>query len=145
MTTDPYTLVEVHFRKKRINHRVLFGEPDRYVRKDWQRRFAAYRPGQVFGYERWEANGFGTQLWSVAICCAVAQGHCTTLPGIHPGADVWLHASGTTRVRRVLAALDALQAIQFAPESLPERRWRALNLANLQAKNLAQIVEDWLC
>ena len=143
--SERYTLAEVRYRKYRINHRILFGEPERYIRRDWKLRLAAFLPGQVFGYERWMANGYGTQAWSIVVCRATDTDSFTTYPGLFPGADIWLQAVGLTRVKRVFSALDCLRDARLPPENLPERRWRALHLANQQAQDLVPIVERWSC
>ncbi|MEM7729328.1 MAG: DUF2840 domain-containing protein [Pseudomonadota bacterium] len=145
MTIDRYSLAEVHHLKRGINHRIVFGEPDHYARIDFQRRLAAFKPGMVFGYERWTANKYGTQNWSLAVCKAVMNGPITRLPGLHPGAEIWLYALGKAQVRRIFAALDALKTALIDPQTLPERRWRALHLANRTGQNLVPIVERWAC
>jgi len=145
MTSSAYTVAEIHHRKNRINHRILFGSIERYVRLDWQRRLAVLRPGSVFGYERWLANRYGTQAWSITVGQATHVGPITRVDGIHPGLDVWSRTIGKTRVKRLFEAIDAMRAVEIPPEQLPERRWRALHLANHQAQSLGPIVEDWAC
>jgi len=145
MTSSAYTVAEVYHRKNRINHRILFGNIERYVRLDWQRRLAVFRPGSVFGYERWLANRYGTQSWSIVVGQATPVGPITRVDGIHPGLDVWSRTVGKTRVKRLFEAIDAMRAAGILPEQLSERRWRALHLANHQAQPLGPILEGWVC
>jgi len=51
------TALHEHYRKKRYNHRVVFGQPLRIVRRGWRSRYAVFAAGQVFGYERWPLVG----------------------------------------------------------------------------------------
>ncbi|WP_366523843.1 DUF2840 domain-containing protein [uncultured Algimonas sp.] len=145
MTGEALTVVVVQYRKKRLNHRILFGTPVREYRLGWRRSLASFLPGQVFGYERWRANRYGTQAWSIAVGRACAPSGVTFVEGIHPGLDLWLHAIGKTRVKRVFDALSAFRDVGIKPSELPERRWRALNLANEQGQALTSIVGRWTC
>lgn len=103
------TTVLIEYRKNRINHRLLFGEPVLTIRRGWRRKLAAFEAGKIFGYERWHANHYGTQDWRIAVCLTVKAGSVTKFPGIIPGAIILLDTSGKTRVKRVLAMLDALK------------------------------------
>lgn len=145
MSVERLTLVIESYRKNRHNHRLLFGDPARTIRRGWRRRMAVFAPGQLFGYERWSANAYGTQHWSIVVCWTCSKAPLTRLPGIVPGADVWLHARGQTRVKRVFAALDALREAELTPEQVPERCWRALHMAVVLNTNPTALVEDWAC
>lgn len=48
---EPLTLAIITYRKNRLNHRLLFGAPVTIIRRGWRREFAAFKPGQIFGYE----------------------------------------------------------------------------------------------
>ena len=145
MTPERFTTADIHFRKNRINHRVLFGDIDRFVRLDWQRRLAVFRAGAVIGYERWRANRYGTQNWSIVIGRTVDQGSVVDVDGLRPGLDVWCLATGKARVGRLFDVLDAMRKRGLPPETVPEYRWRALHTANLLNRNPAAFVEGWSC
>lgn len=141
---DEYlTLALIQYRKNRINHRLLFGQPQHLIRRGWHRRMAGFTSGQVFGYERWTANKYGTQSWSIAVCCAAVGRRVTRLPGIQPGADVWLHARGKTQVKRVFRAIDAMQQISFLPESVTKYRWRELHNCIVSGDDPVPLVAGW--
>ena len=139
------TLVIESYRKKRRNHRLLFGVVDLSIRRTWHRRMLGFRPGRVFGYERWMANIYGTQRWSIVVCRATTDMRFARLPGVLPGAEVWLEARGQTQVTRVFAALDAMKAADISPEHLHERRWRALHNALEIHREPADLVKGWSC
>lgn len=108
--SDEYTLVQLAWRKRRRNHRILFGAPVRQVRLDWQRSFAVFKPGDIFGYERWEANKYGTQHWSISILQAGRRGEdLTVCNGVRPGAIRLLNRSGKDACKALLFLFDQLR------------------------------------
>jgi hypothetical protein len=124
--TDHLTTAILAYRKNRINHRLLFGEPVLRIRRGWHRQLAAFQPGQIFAYERWQANQYGTQEWRIAICKTVADGSVTKFPGIHPGIIILLNAIGKTRSKRALEALEVLRVKTERPlTEIPEHHWRS--------------------
>jgi hypothetical protein len=137
------TLALIQYRKNRLNHRLIFGQPKQLIRRGWHRRMAAFQPDEVFGYERWTANKHGTQSWSIAVCCAATDRRVTRLPGIQPGADVWLHARGKTQVKRVFSALDAMEQGHLSPLSVSEYRWRELHNCIVSGGDPAPLVAGW--
>jgi len=145
MSAECYTLVIQSYRKNRHNHRLLFGAPVRIVRRGWRRQMAVFKAGQVFGYERWHANHFGTQTWSITVCCVAEGVLFTRVPGVLPGADVWLHAAGKSRVKRVFAALDAIKHAGLLSEEVPGRRWRELATSLTIGADLVAAVKSWSC
>ena len=145
MTPERFTTAELRYRKNRINHRVLFGEIDRHVRLDWQRRLAVFRAGLVIGYERWIANRFGTQSWSIVVGRTVDHGSLMAVDGIHPGLDVWCLATGKACVGRLFSVLDAMRERGLQPEHMAEYRWRAVHSANLLNRNPEDLVGGWSC
>ena len=107
---EPLTLVTVSWRKKRRNHRLLFGAPCGMARLDWRRSVAAFQPGQVFGYERWRAGKYGTEDWRIAVLEACRPGAETCrYPGVKPGAKALFRVSGVARCKRFLTLLDTIQ------------------------------------
>jgi hypothetical protein len=137
------TLLLIQHRENRINHRLLFGQPRYFIRRGWHRRMAAFQQDEVFGYERWTANKYGTQSWSIAVCCAAVDRRVTRLPGIQPGADVWLHARGKKQVKRVFSAIDAMEQSHLSPVSVNEYRWRELHNCIVSGGDPASLVASW--
>jgi len=139
------TALHEHYSKKRYNHRVVFGRPLRRVRRGWRSRYAVFAAGQVFGYERWFANQYGTQVWTLCIGKAVQGGYFTRLPGIKPGADIWVLAKGKTQVKRLFSALDAMKEAGIKPEDVCEHRWRNIGLMLGPNGDPAGVVRSWTC
>lgn len=111
--TSKYTLASLAWRKRQRNHRLLFGTPDRFVRINWQTRFAAFRPGVIFGYERWRANKYGTIEWQVFVLQAQDTAQSVSkIPGIFPGAICLVSAHGKQNTKRLFLAFDKLQLRQ---------------------------------
>ena len=50
-----------------------------------------------------------------------------TRPGVRPGAEVLLSLEGWTRVQRGLAAIDAVEALGFAPQDIAPDYWRHIH------------------
>ena len=119
------TRVTVLFLRDRVNDRVRFGKPageriiDRHCKLD------LFAPGAVFSYVQWRANPYGTEHWRLWVLQAATPGERTeTVPGVAPGAHIWLSTAGTAPVTRALALVDAIEAKALDPTSLPERYWR---------------------
>ena len=143
---DPLTVVTERYRKNRLNYRILFGVPTRCVRLDWQRKLQVFRPENLFAYERWEGNKYGTQSWSIVVCRASKNGRSLTrLPGILPGVDLLVHAKGRAQCERVFAWLDALQVVNKSPLSVPMRQWRAVQMALKTGADMPTLVEGSWC
>ncbi len=139
------TALHEHYRKKRYNHRVLFGHPIRLVRRGWRSRYAVFAAGQVFGYERWGADKFGMQDWTIYIGSTVQSGYFTRVPGIRPGADIWLTAKGKTQVRKLFSALDLMKKSGIAPEDINEYRWRDMQIMLGPNGDPLGLVRSWAC
>lgn len=123
-----FTAVQLQYRKSRINHRLYFGAPRIRIRLDWQRSLAVFQPADIFGYIRWRANQYGTQHWSVFVVQACSQGPMTALPGIAPGADLLLHVSGKSAVKRLLLKLETSQLKDLDLPQISPAYWRHLHL-----------------
>jgi hypothetical protein len=144
MTDRNRTAVILSYRKKRRNYRLLFGRPEAEIRRGWHRKLAIFPPEKLLGYERWEANSYGTQHWMISVCRTVSGGSITQIPGIQPGAKLLLRVQGTTKSKRFLECLDGLKGQNIDPETVPDRDWMELNLAlEMGAKGdaLAAIIE----
>lgn len=119
------TRVTILFLPERVNDRVRFGTPaaDRII--DRRCRVELFAPGAVFAYVQWRANRYGTEHWRLWVLQAARSGErAETVPGIAPGAHIWLSTGGTTKVTRVLTLIDAIEAQALDPASLPESYWR---------------------
>ena len=110
LMSDELTIAYLAWRKRRRNHRILFGDPVRWIRLDWQRSIAAFEPGQIFGYERWEANKYGTQHWSIYVIQAGEVGEqLSTVMGIKPGAVLLAKREGADACKQFLKLLDGVR------------------------------------
>ena len=139
---DAVTAVLITYRKHRHNHRLIFGAPICEVRRGWHRKFALFNAGQVFGYERWRGDKFGTQDWSLCVCKTVDRGPLTQVPGVMPGVKILVQARGKTKVKRTLLCIDALKNTAIALETQPEVVWRELHHRLLIGQNESQITSD---
>ena len=109
--SDNLTLAAIRWRKNRRNDRILFGAPERLVRLDWQRSLAAFLPGSVFGYERWEANKYGTQSWLIFVLKAEKpKANFSQIPGVFPGAQILLYVRGKEACKAFLSHFDDIRA-----------------------------------
>ena len=129
MTARACTAVILSYRKNRKNYRLLFGHPQQEIRRGWHRKLAVFEPGELFAYEQWEANSYGTQRWQIMVCRTVQNGSVTRIPGVHPGAKLLLMVSGKTKSKRFLSCLDALKSSAISPETIRDRIWMELALA----------------
>lgn len=122
------TLVELTWREKRIEHRIRFGRIVDEHRLDRHRRIVSFPPGSVFAFVRWAANEYGTIISRIDIVRSVRVGEpYQTLPFVRPGGDILLRISGWPKVQRVLAAIDAIEAIGIDPADAAPEHWRHLN------------------
>lgn len=122
------TLVELTWREKRIEHRIRFGRIVEEHRLDRHRRIVAFAPGSVFAFVRWAANEYGTIISRIDIVRSVESGEpFQTLPFVRPGGDILLRISGWPKVQRVLAAIDAIEALDIDPADVAQEHWRHLN------------------
>lgn len=88
-------------------------------------RVQSFREGSVFAFVRWSSNDFGTIFSSIQILAACAPGEpYSTLPFVRPGAVILLRVDGWPRVRRVLDAIDAVQAAGVDPCDASPDHWR---------------------
>lgn len=123
-TRRELTAVIIQYRKNRINNRLLFGEPNLIIRRSWQRKFATFQPEQIFGYERWRGNAYGTQSWEIYVLRASAVGPAVTVKGVIPGAEILLRVNGKTRAKRFLAWLEALERAGVSAQQISAYYWR---------------------
>ncbi len=121
------TIVSIAWRKQRRNHRLLFGSPREIVRLDWRRRLAVFETDQIFGYERWRANQYGTIVWQIFVIKAGGPGdRLNEVSGIQPGAEILLSAHGKAAAKRALDMFGVVS--EFMPlDEVPEQLWRDIS------------------
>lgn len=121
--SNNYTLASIAWRKRKRNHRLLFGQADRTIRLGWRNSFAAFKPGQTFGYERWRANKYGTIEWQIFVLKAGMAGEkIARVPGTHPGAHILLSAHGKPASKHLLGLLDVI-SVQEKLAEIEEETW----------------------
>jgi hypothetical protein len=119
------TRVETAFYPEYLNHWLRFGTPDVEHRLDRRRALAFFRPGRLFGYVRWSANAYGTQIWRLSIVRSASPGDdIRRIEGIAPGGTVLLSAVGKARVKRALQQIDALERDGFDPTEVSPAYFR---------------------
>lgn len=122
---DDLTWVELVFDKGRVERWIRFGAvvETRIVTR--RNRFVAFRPGEVFAYVRWSAGARGTIVSRLDILLAARRSEAlTSVPGVSPGGVSLLRLSGWPRVKAVLDAIDAIEALDIAPETVAPDHWR---------------------
>ncbi|BCH21612.1 DUF2840 domain-containing protein [Mesorhizobium sp. L-8-3] len=128
------TLVELTWRKRKIEHRIRFGRIAEEHRLDRHRRVVAFSPGSIFAFVRWAGNEYGTVISRIDIVRAVAAGEpLQTLPFVRPGGDILLRLVGWRHVEMVLQAIDAIEALGVDPAEVSPEHWR--HVANRIAVN----------
>ncbi len=138
------TLVAEVYRKNRRNDRILFGSPVKTVRRGWRRKFAAFEPDQIFGYERWTGNKYGTQSWSILIGRALSIPSQHPVKGVTPGVDILLNVQGKTQAMRTLAVIDILKGSALSVEDISATRWRMLHNLIVGGGDPAYLLASWV-
>jgi len=135
-----HTLVQLHFVRGLINHRLRFGQPEAMIRLDKYRSLASFSDGSIFGYIRWKANEFGTIEWRVYVLKAQADGFNSKISGIAPAVKILLSAQGKPAVQRCLKAIDKLEKVAGGTLcNVPESYWGGFNNALLLRKSPRQL------
>lgn len=130
-----HTIVQVHFVRGLINHRIRFGTPEALVKLDKYRSVATFSLGSIFGYIRWRANEYGTQDWRVYVLKAQSNGYVSEVAGISPAVKVLVNVQGKPAVKRCLSALDELEIEAGGSlEAVPETYWPCFSNALLLRK-----------
>jgi len=137
------TLIAESYRKNRRNHRILFGSTVKVVRRGWRRKFAAFEPDQIFGYERWTGNKYGTQNWSILIGRTLPEPSGHVAEGITPGVDILLHVKGKIQVLRTLAVLDIIRGSSSELGDISPARWRMMHNLIVGGGDPAYLLASW--
>jgi len=138
------TIVQIHFVRGLINHRLRFGQPETKTKLDKYRTLASFPAGSIFGYIRWRANEYGTQDWRVYVLKAQAKGYLSEVPGISAGVKICLSVQGSPAVKRCLSALDRLEKEAGGSlEAVPESYWPVFANALLLRKTPRALPRNW--
>lgn len=125
-TVSHLTLIQCHFVRDKLNHRIRFGSPKTTVALDKYRKLACFGAGATLGYIRWRANEYGTQDWRFFVLKTQSTGLLTRVPGVTPAVKVLAAFTGTQAVKRALVALDDVEKSVSEPiETLSEGYWIA--------------------
>lgn len=120
------TLIQCHFVRDKLNHRLRFGSPHKTIALDKYRQLACFGSGATLGYIRWRANEYGTQDWRFFVLKTQSAGLLTRVPGVTPAVKVLAAFTGTPGVKRALTALDDVETSVSEPiQTLPESYWIA--------------------
>lgn len=123
--SESYTRVEIAFYPEHLNHWLRFGAPVEQHDLDRRRSLALFKPGQVFGYVRWQANEYGTQVWrSTIVKSAEPSLMSSRIQGVDPGGEVLLLATGNAKVKRALLQIDVLETAGFEPADVSPAYYR---------------------
>ena len=118
------TVIQCHFVRGVLNHRLRFGKPDKTVKLDKYRKLACFNSEKTLGYIRWRANEYGTQDWRFFILKTQTTGLLTRVPGVSPAVKVLAAFNGTQAVKRALSAFDDVEKSSSDPiETLPDAYW----------------------
>ena len=104
------TLIQCHFVRCHLNHRIRFGTPDRLIKLDKYRKLACFEDGRILGYIRWRANEYGTQDWRFYILKTQGAGILTRVAGVSPAVKLLAFYNGPQLVKRALKAFDRVEA-----------------------------------
>ena len=123
----PLTRVSLAYLESRFKLYLRFGEPVRIIRFDRWRRVAGFLPNAIFCRIRWQANDYGTVRWQLMVMqSGLPRDAMQRIPGVKPGARLLLHTQGDHRVRTMLECIDAIEAQDIAPATVPPAYWRTL-------------------
>ena len=123
--SESYTRVEIAFYPEYLNHWLRFGAPVEQHDLDRRRSLALFKPGQVFGYVRWQTNEYGTQVWRFTIVKAAEPSlMLSRIQGVNPGGEVLLLVTGNAKVKRALLQIDVLETAGFEPSDVSPAYYR---------------------
>ena len=121
---DALTHVELTWIEKRIEYWIRFGRAAGKRIIDRRRRVVSFRPGAIFAFVRWAANGYGTVISRIDIVRAIGPGAAyQTLPFVRPGGEILLKIEGWPKVEKVLQHIDAVEAAGIDPCNAAPDHW----------------------
>jgi hypothetical protein len=125
LTDTGITQVELTWIEQQIEHWIRFGREAGGRIIDRRRRIVEFRPGAIFAFVRWSANDYGTISSRIDIVRVVAPGEpYSTLPFVRPGGEILLRIEGWPKVAQVLAAIDAVEALDLDAADAAPDHWR---------------------
>lgn len=119
------TEVECTWIKKRTEQWIRFGRVAAERIIDRRRVVKSFRAGATFAFVQWQSNDHGTIASSILVMRAVGIGEpYSTHPFIRPGGECLLSVEGWPKVRQVLGAIDAVEAVDVDPCDASPDHWR---------------------
>ena len=119
------TLVELTFQKKKVERWIRFGRKSFEQIIDRRRSLIGFAPESTFAFVRWASNDYGTIVSRLDILRAVGRGEpYQTVPFVRPGCEILLRIDGWRQVQRVLALIDAVDALGIDPADVAPDHWR---------------------
>ena len=119
------TLVELTFQKKKVERWIRFGRKSFEQIIDRRRSLVGFAPESIFAFVRWASNDYGTIVSRLDILRAVGRGEpYQTVPFVRPGCEILLRIDGWRQVQRVLALIDAVDALGIDPADVAPDHWR---------------------
>lgn len=117
--------VSLAFVEDRVNVWLRFGQPTVEIVLDRWRRVAMFVPGTVCCRVKWIGKVSDTALWQLLVLQAPTPFEDTQrVAGVLPGARILLRAEGEMQVKAVLAAIDAIEALDIDLCTVAASYWR---------------------
>ena len=119
------TMVELTFQKKEVERWIRFGRKSFEQIIDRRRSVVGFAPENIFAFVRWASNDYGTIVSRLDILRAIGRGEpFQTVPFVRPGGEILLRIDGWPKVQRVLAVIDAVEALSVDPADASPDYWR---------------------
>lgn len=119
------TMVELTFQKKKVERWIRFGRKRFEQIIDRRRSLIGFAPESIFAFVRWASNDYGTIVSRLDILRAVGRGEpYQTVPFVRHGGEILLRIDGWRPVQRVLALIDAVDALGVDPADVAPEHWR---------------------
>ena len=119
------TLVDLTFRKQKVEHWIRFGRKSFEQIIDRRRSIVGFAPESIFAFVRWASNDYGTVVSRLDILRAIGRGEpFQTVPFVRPGGEILLRIEGWPKVQRVLTMIDAVEALSVDPADASPDYWR---------------------
>ena len=119
------TMVELTFQKKKVERWIRFGRKRFEQIIDRRRSLIGFAPESIFAFVRWASNDYGTIVSRLDILRAVGRGEpYQTVRFVRPGGEILLRIDGWRQVQRVLALIDAVDALGVDPADVAPEHWQ---------------------
>jgi hypothetical protein len=135
------TLVSLAAVETRLSARLIFGAPHLIRNSGREGRIAAFKPGDVFGYELKRADYRAAGGWQFHVIQAGSRGNrISRIPGIAPGGILLLSALQHHHARRALEA--ARMVLEHAePGMLSPAFWQRVSTQLQAGLPMADLLE----